>query len=348
MYRYLITINPLGFMYGSAGAFLSPENLVGRSGAKFPPDAPTLAGLFFGANKEEPFIEHQKLKKELYVAGPFWAELDNPEYFYVPIPWTKIINLEAEQTDEWIIKENKWQREDECDIEPDCRWQNISSWWDSADAIQRNENAAGNPWKFVSMLHPKLDKHQRCTQEENGLFLENLVEMGFHLRDGEQKETCLVYLSTYALPSGWYTFGGENHLVEVESIELLDDSPILELLNQKIERSCALITPGIWGSNRYSYRYPQQESFPEPSHILTDRPSPFRYRVGDNNGSGRLGRGRYATPPGTVYVFDEPLNKTWWGEDESGFPEEWFPKEGFSLKQLGCGLCLPVSIDGVG
>ncbi len=55
-----------------------------------------------------------------------------------------------------------------------------------------------------------------------------------------------------------------------------------------------------------------------------------------------MGRGRYAVPPGTVYLLREPLDKTWWE-----FPENWFPKEGFSLKQVGCGLCLPIEIQGV-
>ncbi|MGD1910341.1 MAG: CRISPR-associated protein [Rivularia sp. (in: cyanobacteria)] len=348
MYRYLIIIKPLGLMYGSAGAFLSPENLVGRSGAKFPPDAATLSGLFFGVNKTEPFIEHEELKK-LHVAGPFWAELDNPEYFYLPIPWTKVINLQDEQTDEWVMQEGRWYRSDETkDIEPDCRWQTVNSWWDSADVIHSNNSAAKDPWKYVSMLHPKLNKHQRCVEEKDGLFLENSVEMGYHSRDGEFHETCLVYLSTHEIPEGWYCFGGESHLVEVNSMKLPDDSPILELLNQKIERSFALITPGVWGSTRYSYRYPQHPTFPKPSHMLTDRPSPYRYRVGDNKGGGRLGRGRYAIPAGTVYVFDEPLNKYWWEDEEkSGFPKEWFPNEGFSLKQLGCGLCLPLAIEGI-
>ena len=50
MFKYLIRVHPLGMLYGSAGAFLSPENLVGRSGAKFPPEASTLAGLFFSEN----------------------------------------------------------------------------------------------------------------------------------------------------------------------------------------------------------------------------------------------------------------------------------------------------------
>ncbi len=348
MYGHLILINPLGFLYGSAGAFLSPENLVGRSGAKFPPDASTLSGLFFGANKTKQFIEHEELKK-LHIAGPFWAELENPEYFYIPIPWTKIINQEDKKTDEWQIQNRKWYRSEETkDIKPDCRWQTVNSWEDSAEAIFRNESVAKDPWRYTSVLHPKLEKSERCVQEEGGLFLENSVQMGYHYRDNDKKETCLVYLSTHEIPIGWYCFGGENHLVEISSMPLPDDSWILKLLRQKIQRSCALITPGVWGSTRYSYRYPQCPTFPKPSHMLTDRPSPYRYRVGDNKGRGRLGRGRYAVPTGTVYVFDEPLNKSWWGdENEPGFPEDWFPNEGFYLKQLGCGLCLPLTIAGV-
>jgi CRISPR-associated protein Cmr3 len=37
MFKYLISIEPLGLLYGSAGGFLSPESLVGRSGESFPP-----------------------------------------------------------------------------------------------------------------------------------------------------------------------------------------------------------------------------------------------------------------------------------------------------------------------
>jgi CRISPR-associated protein Cmr3 len=88
--------------------------------------------------------------------------------------------------------------------------------------------------------------------------------------------------------------------------------------------------------------------------MLTDRPIPYRYRIGesqpedaekqdyDPSKTGRLSRGRYAVPPGSVYVFKHPLNLTWWD-----FPDEWFPKEGFSLKHLGCGLCLPIDIKGL-
>nr|MBA3922704.1 CRISPR-associated protein [Nostocaceae cyanobacterium] len=101
MFKYIIYITPLGMMYGSAGAFLSPENLVGRSGAKFPPEAATLSGLIFSINKinqeKLPKHEQQKLQQELsdnlYVAGPFWTTNDNDKQnFYVPIPWSKIIS----------------------------------------------------------------------------------------------------------------------------------------------------------------------------------------------------------------------------------------------------------------
>ena len=116
----------------------------------------------------------------------------------------------------------------------------------------------------------------------------------------------------------------------------------------------ALITPGVWGSNAYSYRYPHHPEFPKKNlKMLTDKPIPYRYRIGQSHANGndhpynagrtgRLSRGRYAVPAGSVYVFSDPLEKSWWD-----FPDEWFPKEGFPLKHLGCGLCLPIEIKGV-
>jgi CRISPR-associated protein Cmr3 len=96
--------------------------------------------------------------------------------------------------------------------------------------------------------------------------------------------------------------------------------------------------------------------------LLTQRPQPFRYRLGkrktddepisepfqtrtltaenrrNNQPSGLLSRGRYAIPAGTVYVLEKPLEKSWYQWDES-----WFPQEGFySLKRWGCGLALPL------
>ncbi len=345
MFRYLIIINPLGFMYGSSGAFLSPENLVGRSGAKFPPEAATLAGLFFSANKVKPFTSHEELRYNLFVAGPFWANCDDPEYFYVPIPWHKIIAKKGTEkckqgVDEWQIQDGKWTRIDR-ELEPDYRWQRVNSWVESPNIIKKNKEAAEAPWTFVPILHPRTKDDERHVLKEDGLFLENAVQM--------DDDTCLVYLSTHSLPDGWYRFGGENHLVEITSEELDDDSPILELLRQPIQRACALITPGVWGSNHLSHRYPKHPDFPKHKRpkMLTDRPIPYRYRAG-----GKMGRGRYAVPPGSVYVFDKPLNKTWWE-----FPKEWFPregkpnpeegKEGFYLKHLGCNLCLPIEIKGL-
>jgi CRISPR-associated protein Cmr3 len=75
--------------------------------------------------------------------------------------------------------------------------------------------------------------------------------------------------------------------------------------------------------------------------LLTERPSPFRYRLGGEGQTKRLSRGRYAVPPGTVYVLKEPLDKC---EDKcwEDWPEEWFPKEGVSFKRWGCGLALPL------
>jgi CRISPR-associated protein Cmr3 len=350
MYKYLIVINPLGFLYGSAGAFLSPDNLVGRSGSKFPPDASTLSGLFFATNKTRPFIDYEELKK-LHIAGPFWAKANSPENLYIPIPWTKIINLESEQSDEWKIKHGKWYREEKKKhIEPDCRWHMVNYWNDPVSDILCNDAAEKDPWRYISILHPKMFKNERCVQQDGGLFLENSVQMLHDGQNDEPQETCLVYLSTHEIPKGWYCFGGESHLVEITSDELSSNDKILKILGEKIQRCCALITPGVWGSTRFSHRYPNPEhtTFPKPSHILTDRPSPYRYRLGDTKGKGRLGRGRYAVPAGTVYVFDKPLNKSWWGdENDSGFPDEWFPNEGFSLKQLGCGLCLPLNIIGI-
>ncbi|BAZ81465.1 CRISPR-associated protein [Sphaerospermopsis kisseleviana CS-549] len=333
MFNYLICISPLGFMYGSAGAFLSPENLVGRSGAKFPPEAATLSGLFFSVNQVQKIWNQEKLSHDLYIAGPFWGKTDNPEYFYVPIPWTKIIA--ENESSEWEFKNDKWHC-DNSQLTPDYQWQRINSWNYAAEHIRGNSYAEKVPWKFVPVLHPHLKNDERCTfkiddNTKGGLFLEHSVHL--------DSEYCLVYLSTKALPDGWYKFGGENHVVEINSFKLPDDSPILELLRQPIEDKFALITPGVWGSNRISHRQPQPEdhSFPETVQMLTDKPVPYRFRS-----QGTLGRGRYAVPAGSVYVLKEPINKPWWEWDE-----KWFPNEGYSLKKLGCGLCLPVEIEGV-
>jgi CRISPR-associated protein Cmr3 len=47
-FTHLLQITPLGLLYGSAGGFLSPENLVGRSGNKFPPNSGHWFSLIIG------------------------------------------------------------------------------------------------------------------------------------------------------------------------------------------------------------------------------------------------------------------------------------------------------------
>lgn len=366
-FKFLVTVKPLGFMYGSAGAFLSPENLVGRSGSKFPPDAATLAGLFFNANREYQFTDHQELRDNLVVAGPFWAKQDNPKNFYVPIPWNKVITekeddewfFSKKESDEpetassdetkWCLGQHRWERNNK-DLKQEYSWQSIKSWNSPAEELREKQAIEKTPWEFASFLHPRIKAEERHVVEKDGLFLENAVQ--FH------EEYCLVYLSNYELPDTWYRFGGEGHLVDVESHPLSEKHKINRLLREKIQHAFALITPGVWGSNKLSYRYPRHASFPRQGlKMLTDRPVPYRYRLGhsrkeeegesfeesyDPSKTGRLSRGRYAVPAGTVYVFKHPLNQTWWE-----FPDEWFPKEGFPLKHLGCGLCLPINIQGL-
>jgi len=361
VFQFLITMQPLGLMYGSAGAFLSPENLVGRSGTKFPPDAATLSGLLFSANKEQKFASHQELTENLRVAGPFWAFVDTEEDFYVPLPRHKVISKDG--YDELTIKNYKWrlksegedpnQEEEKKKEESEYRWLRIDYWDESAETIysdraEKKPSVAENPWKMSPFLHPQLKKDERHVLSEKGLFLENAVQM--------QEDTCLVYLSNYPLEDRWHQFGGEGHMVEVKSIPLPDR--IIERLQAPIQKSFALITPGVWGSNQLSYRYPKhsrEQVFSEDNNkimMLTDKAVPYRYRIGYGDkpekqqefrkrDPGRLSRGRYAVPSGSVYVLREPLNKSWWN-----FPKDWFPEKGL-LQKFGCGLCLPIHIEGV-
>ena len=395
MFKYLIKIQPLGLMYASAGAFLSPENLVGRSGEKFPPEAATLSGLIFSANKPDPQAL-EDLRYNLRVAGPFWAKCEKPgdeQSFYVPMPRHKIIGENENDFDEWEMKSGKWQlasepdenerdKESESDrqqeakkVEPEYFWLRIDNWDESPANISLEKDkgtVAKTPWKFVPILHPKIQNEQRNVMGEDGLFLEYAVQM--------DDDTCLIYLSTHKIKPGWYQFGGENHIVEISWVEL--SNSMVDKLNKPIERSFALITPGVWGSNKLSYRYPKPRNpkyqhYPKQDHqkfpqkcpqMLTEKAVPYRYRIGhgetvnEKRKTGRLSRGRYAVPAGSVYVFKERLDLNWWH-----FPDHWFPdarsaekaklpdKKGLDekeplfslLKNMGCGLCLPVKIEGV-
>ena len=101
-FTHLITLTPLGLLYGSAGKFLSPDNLVGRSGTHFPPSATTLSGIFAAHlspknhskndSSNEPIdnltdeSDAEKTLNDLQVAGPFWSWQTDPQNFCVPMP----------------------------------------------------------------------------------------------------------------------------------------------------------------------------------------------------------------------------------------------------------------------
>ncbi|NEO54052.1 MAG: CRISPR-associated protein Cmr3 [Okeania sp. SIO3B5] len=346
-FKYLIIIEPLGFLYGSAGRFLSPENLVGRSGTSFPPSSATVSGIF---------AAHlgNKAVQDLYLAGPFWGnteKVSEEQNFYVPTPLTYLIkNGNFQHKLIWNSEKKGWFDEEEkspTDKFEKGTWIAISDW-------QSPKKVKKTPWEFSPHLHPKLDKNQRRvakdeTKEEGSLFLENAVEM--------HPDTCLVYLSTHTLDPGWYRFGGEGHLVDINCVEL--NQKHKKLLNQPVGKQFAIITPAVWGSNRLSYREPillengengDRQENKENTHknawsvetLYTARPHTFRYRMGNHENAQPhqpklLSRGRYAVPAGTVYVLKEPLDECWQNWDES-----WFPKEGPSLKRWGCGLALPL------
>jgi CRISPR-associated protein Cmr3 len=360
MFHYLITLTPLGLLYGSAGGFLSPENLVGRSQAKFPPDSGAFAGLLLDAKQRS----HQDIdKKKLTVAGPFWTHDDlwagRDRDFFVPLPRTKVVGKQPGDFDTWRFDRNAnpetgrvWKRDPKKeDLQSDYTWVQLHNWESKAQDLNRDgargTNVRQAPWTFVPMLHPWMKADERCVQETGGLFLEQAVRMDDGVR--------LVYASTEALADGWYKFGGENHLVETECVEIDETHKLNALLSQEIGDSFAIVTPAIWGSNRRSLRHPHDgcdtarpeapplSPFPYRA-LLTDKPVPFRFRSGGQDRSdgqerpGRLGRGRYAIKAGSVYVLSEARSDNWWQW------ERWFPREGFSLQRLGCGLALPMPV----
>lgn len=335
MLSHLIVISPLGLLYGSAGPFLSPENLVGRSGNHFPPSSATLSGLY--AQQQTP--ETKDEFTNLQIAGPFWAKESNPQNFFVPTPLNYLVPKEEseiiyhlspefptteEETIQWLpqdpAKRQAYQKK------PDKfsarHWLAINDW-------HKPQKVHSSPWTFLPHLHPRLAEDQRRVEqdkEQGSLFLENSVQL--------DPDVCLIYLSNYPLPDGWYRFGGEGHMVDIHSVEL--ETKTQALLNQPVGDKFATITPAVWGSNRFSERFP--EEWPIKA-LLTDRASPFRYRLGGTGKAKRLSRGRHTVPPGTIYVLEEPIEKAWhdWSED-------WFPKEGYSFKRWGCGLALPIAV----
>jgi CRISPR-associated protein Cmr3 len=350
-FTHLIIIEPLGLLYGSSGRFLSPENLVGRSGSNFPPTAATLSGLFAASQDENADI------RDLMLAGPFWGNVDeltsSEQNFYVPTPKNCLVK------DGKIVDKLSWNREHEAwknkDNETPVDKYDNNTWlavnnWNNPQEVKKN------PWQFLAHLHPRLELEERHvirnSEEQGSLFLENSVQM--------ETGTCLVYLSNTELKNGWYRFGGEGHMVDVRC-EPLSQS-LTDLFKKPVGNKFALITPAVWGSNRLSKRVPiclntsrhENEEINEGAvwkveAQITERPIPFRYRLGNRENDLQqedkhpsqppklLSRGRYAVPAGTVYILKEPINQPWQEWDAN-----WFPREGPSLKRWGCGLALPL------
>lgn len=358
MFKHLIAIEPLGLLYGSAGRFLSPENLVGRSGTRFPPSAATVSGLF-AAHYGGTWMK----RDDFYIAGPFWAWNDQPQNFYVPTPRIYLIkNGRIQHQLSWQChqktQEFRWlntEGDSPIDKFESNTWLSIDQWSHPKTVVKTP------PWKFSPHLHPRLKEDERQVDIESdrgSLFLENGVQL--------HPDACLVYLASHELPSTWYRFGGEGHLVDVTCHALAEETQ--QLLKQPVGKQFALITPAVWGSNRLSYREPKLLRKGDPNRhqleivdsdleksaewevatLLTERPIPFRYRLGDRkddqgnsvhqpNQPKLLSRGRYAVPAGSVYVLKKSLNESWQGWDLN-----WFPQEGVSLKRWGCGLALPL------
>jgi CRISPR-associated protein Cmr3 len=312
MFEYLISINPLGFLYGSRGAFLSPENLVGRSGSAFPPLAPVITGLFAQ-------VQPEVLKDATFsVAGAFWADSQDLQNFFVPTPHNLLVR-EDKVIHQLLWDGREWKDKTGQKITgkfTEDTWLSIKEW-------KHPQTVRKAPWQYIPHLHPRLADNQRTVHEDDrgSLFLENAVQLPADIR--------LIYLSSHPLPAGWYRFGGEGHMVDVECIPLKNE--IKKRLHQPLGKAFALISHGVWGSNRQSHRCPEAWK-DNLATILTARAIPFRYRLGGN-----LSRGHYAVPAGTVYVLHEPLSQPW-GQLE----EATFPNSGYSYKRWGCSLALPL------
>ena len=260
MFEYLIIIEPLGLLYGSSGRFLSPENLVGRSGTQFPPTTATLSGLFAAHyGDRSPQLEN------LCLGGPFWAKNDKPQNFYVPTPFNclvapvplsimvKVGAIEYEikhqlfwkdnQWQAWSVLDKKWEKSPVGKFASET-WVSITDWKTLQGKIDNEKpQFFSSPWEFLPHLHPRLQADQRrvateAKRNQGSLFLENSVQL--------DPETCLIYLSNEEIPDGWYRFGGEGHMVDLRCKSLSDSGKYW--LSQPLKSTFALITPAVWGS----------------------------------------------------------------------------------------------------
>lgn len=350
-FGHLILLEPLGFLYGSLGRLLSPEALTGRASEHFPPDSPAISGLLASR------LDRRQMWN-LNTAGPFW--LHPKDGLMVPAPLTLLQKPLAdggrfsERRLVWSegngeLSPSGWRPSDNdkpLHKAPSGGWISLNDWGLVAEPDIRIA-IHDNPWKAVPHLHPKLQEDERISAGDGALFL----EYGIALQGG----VALAYLSSHDIEEGVYRFGGEGHLVQLRCQPI---PPLLKtLLNRPLTASFALITPGVWGSRKLSLREPIDTIAPNgqfPWHrdghapgILTDKPRPWRHRLGIGDGvpgpdgktkRRRLSRGRWAVPAGSCYHMPPGLELPPWPD----WPESWFPKEGFSFKQLGTGLALPL------
>jgi CRISPR-associated protein Cmr3 len=338
-FQHLISLEPLGLLYGSSGRFLSAENLTGLAGEHFPPDSPAFAGLVAGQ------LSRDRVR-DLHTAGPFWFRLDEDELDpRLPAPLTLLQKaggtVAARLT--WQPDAGAWQPDSDCGPKPATGgWVRLSQWgqWSSPDL-----KVEANPWQATPHLHPRLEEDQRVSAQEAALFLELAIAL--------EPGVALAYLSSEAIPEGCYRFGGEGHLVQLRCHPI--PAPLVELLQApqgfSSDQPLALVTPGVWGSRKLSMREPLDTARTPAIHpwrthqqgpaILTDRPRPWRFRLGRGAGgqaSRRLSRGRWCLPAGSCYALPEGLHLPAW----AGWPESWFPSEGFSFRHFGTGLALPL------
>jgi CRISPR-associated protein Cmr3 len=366
-FAHMLLLEPLGLLYGSSGRLLSPQALTGRAAEHFPPDSPTIAGLIASQLERPAGVkpEHTPLWS-LHTAGPFCFDSRNNE-LWLPAPFTLIQEdsgaLSADPREGSIPCRLEWERTPT--DRPAGAWRTADGkgtprkarhggWvalrhWPQLGAAGASQDHSfdplrvyADPWRAVPHLHPRLSDNERVSDVDDALFLEYgiALEQDFHL----------AYLSSHAIADGRYRFGGEGHLVELRSEPLPD--LLVALLQQDLSGPFALITPGLWGGPRLSRREPldtNHQPATQPWHrdgvppaILTERPRPWRHQLGPSSAASsphhqpRLSRGRWAVPAGSCYRVEGGLGP--WSE----WSPSWFPREGFSFKQFGTALALPL------
>jgi CRISPR-associated protein Cmr3 len=363
-FQYLLLLEPLGLLYGSTGRLLSPDALTGRAAEQFPPDSPVAAGLMASLLAEEQ--RHGEVF-DLHTAGPFWITAERKLMLPAPL---LLIQEEGGATGRQSSAHLSWL--------PTGEGREASGWfpdrfiapshkartggWISLDHwphLPKSKTAQtpipihDDPWQAVPHLHPRLKDEERVSAGDDALFL----EYGIALQPGVR----LAYLSTHSVKGGLVRFGGEGHLALLDCTPIASIAPaLLTLLSCPLAAPFALITPALWGGPKLSIREPIDTTIPRgsfpwrrhgiPPAILTERPRPWRHRLGRGRadsvhpevakaGRRRLSRGRWALPAGSCYHINDDKPIPPWSDWE----ESWFPKEGFSFKQLGTALALPIT-----